>query len=912
MSAASFVFIESNTTGTGQLCLRRARAKGYRVLFLTARPELYPYLATEMVAPHVVDTSDADAICEGLAGERELAAVMSTSEYFVEMSARVAGRLSLVGPDVESVRTCRNKGQLARVLARAGVNVPETTEFASSTELEQRATSFEFPVVVKPIFGSGSVDVRLVRDPADLVTVGRELLARGRNERGIAVSSNVLVQRYLPGEEFSVEVFCVDGRHHIIGCTRKHLEPPPFFVETGHDFPARVEASTEDALRELVSAALRVVGYRSGPAHVECRLDHDGRPALIEINPRLAGGMIPRVIEMATGVDLMAALVDHFSGRRVELAPVRERFAAIRFFVAHRPGVIEAFHSPLEDGASRSTEDGVEAEFAAIKPVGVSVVPRGDFRDRLAYVVAASEQQERLDRALSTMLARPVVDMREPQLRPESGPSGRIRKLLCPEALDIVRKIPPPAARLASLDRLAAIDEAHLVMLVRAELLGANEAAPVLTEIDALRGARYAEILDQRAPRGTYLLYEQALIARLGRRVGGVVHTARSRNDINACLLKLEAREWLSTTFRALWRLRAALLAKAAGTLDVVMPMYSQFQPGQPGTLAYYLWSLDSALGRDHQALLQLVDELQVCPMGAGAGAGTDFPIRPELTAELLGFSSCHVSALDAVANRDVGLRLLGAWAVCSTTLSRLAQDLQLWTMGDVDLFYLAEDLCGGSSLMPQKQNPYLLEIVKGKLVSLPSALSFSLHAMQKAPFSNSIEVGTEAVSVCAESAATFADCCDLLRLMVAGLEPRPGRGEAAARRGVVIATQVANGLVRDRGVTFHEAHRVVGSRIADALDAGRDPLQALENLSERPLDDLRAATEALRYGGGPGAVARELGASVQALRDASDSFHHHSFAWTDAPRRRRSAVRAVIADASARASDSSPGPSDD
>ena len=908
MNAGSFVFIESNTTGTGRLCLRRARARGFRVLFLTARPELYPFLSTEMVEPHVVDTSNADAICELLAGQGDIAAVMSTSEYFVEMAARVAGQFSRVGPEIEAVRTCRNKGRLARVLARSGVNAPETFEIASPAALEQLAAALSFPVVVKPIFGSGSVGVRLARDAAELVALGRALLAKPRNERGMPVRSDILVQRYLPGEEFSVEVFSIDGRDHVLGCTKKQLGSAPFFVEMGHDFPARIEASTERALRELVSAALRSVGYRAGPSHVECRLDRAGRPAIIEINPRLAGGMIPQVIEMATGVDLMAALVDYFSGRTVDLTPVRDRHAAIRFFAADRPGIVEAYHSPVREPAA----DGVEAVFGVLQPVGASVAPQGDFKDRLAYLIAASEQPSELDRALSSMLAQQVVDMREPRAQASDDVDGRIRTILCPEALDIVRKLPPPAERLATLDRLAAIDEAHLVMLVEAGILSATEVAPVLAEIDALRAARYAEIVDQRAPRGIYALYEQALITRLGRRVGGIVHTARSRNDINACLFKLESREWLTLTFRALWRLRATLLAKSADSLDVILPVYSQFQPGQPGTLAYYLWSLDAALSRDQQALAGLIDALQICPLGAGAGAGTDFPIRPEITAELLGFSSCQRSALDAVASRDLAARLLGAWAVCSTTLSRLAQDLQLWTMGDVGLFSLPDQLAGGSSLMPQKQNPYLLEIVKGKLVSLPTALSFSLHAMQKTPFANAIEVGTEAVSVCGQAANSFADSCDLLRLMIEGLAAQAGRGEAASRRGLVVATQVANALVRDQHMAFHEAHRVVGSRITDALEAGDDPQQALAALTDYPLDDLPAAIEALRYGGGPGAVGRELGASRHALRQASDNFHRLSVAWTNAPRRRRSAVRALIAKASAHVPDKSPGGSND
>ncbi len=883
---ATFTFIESNTTGTGRSCLQRARERGFRVLFLTSRPELYPFLAEELVVPHIVDTTDADAISDLLMREGGAHGVMSTSEYFIEIAAEVAARFSLVAPDAEAVRTCRHKGQCVRVLEKAGVNVPRTVEVTSLAALEALAPAMTFPVVMKPVSGSGSVGVRMISDAAELLAAGSRLLSAERNERGLPVPAGILVQQFIAGDEYSVEVFS----DHVIGVTKKHLGRAPFFVETGHDFPARVSADLEAAIRAEVLRALSALGYRSGPSHVEVRIASDGRPAIIEVNPRLAG-MIPRAIEMATGIDLLGAVVDFFARRNVDLAPVRDRRAAIRFFVAERPGTIEAFHAPALDG--------VDAVFAPLKPVGAHVEPRGDFRDRLAYVIVASENDARLEEAVASVSTHPAVQLREGPASSASGNTGRLRTILRPEALDIVAKTPSPDARIAQLDRLTAIDEAHLAMLVEAGILAAADVAPVLSEIGALRAGRYAELAGESAPRGVYVLYEQLLIARLGERVGGVVHTARSRNDINACVFKLEVREWLTATFRSLWRLRAALLAKAGETGDVILPVYSQFQPGQPGTLAYYLWSLDAALRRDQRALLDLFDDLQVSPMGAGAGAGTDFPIQPELTAAILGFSTTNRSALDAVASRDLALRLLGAWAVCSTALSRLAQDLQLWTMGDVALFDLPDDLAGGSSMMPQKRNPYLLEIAKGKLVSLPTALGFALHAMQKTPFSNSVEVGTEGVSGCAQAATAFSESCDLLRLMVEALVPRTGRGEAAARNGAVVATQVANALVRERDISFHEAHRRVGAHITAALETGVEPLQSLQELAEGPLDDLRAAVRALAYGGGPGAVPRELGASQAGLRHDADELARRTQCWSEADRRRKSVVQSLIAEGS-------------
>jgi len=888
----SFAFIESNTTGTGHLCLQRARQRGFRVLFLTSRPQLYPFLSAELVAPYVLNTTDVDEICKVLQAQTDVQGLMSTSEYFVEIAAQVASRLSLVGSDVEAVRTCRHKGRFVRTLEQAGLNVPKTFELASLSTLEQLIPQLTFPVVVKPVFGSGSVGVRLASNATELLRVGGRLLSERREERGLTTPPDILVQEYLSGEEYSVEVLSVRGHDSILGCTKKHLGPAPFFVETGHDFPAPLDSSTEREIRRAVSRALSAVGYRSGPSHVELRLGADGRPWFIEVNPRLAGGMIPRAIEMATGIDVLGALIDFFAGAAVELVPLYEHHAAIRFLVAGHSGTVEAFHTPTQE----QHVDGVEAMFVPIKPVGTYVELRGDFRDRLAYIIATAHRAAQLERALAFLLAHSSVKIRAgPENAAREG--GRIRRGLRPPVLDIVCQPFSPQQRSIQLDRLAAIDEAHLGMLVEADILSATQVAPILAEIAALRADRYCEIAEQQAPRGLYALYEQLLISRLGERVGGVAHTARSRNDINACLFKLEARDWLTGTFGSLWRLRATLLDKAAHTLDVMLPVYSQFQPGQPGTLAYYLWSLDIALQRDQQTLLHLLDDLQVCPMGAGGGAGTDFPIRPEVTARLLGFSASQRSALDAVASRDMALRLLSAWAVCGTTLSRLAQDLQIWTMADVGLFDLPDDLVGGSSLMPQKRNPYLLEIVKGKLVSLPTTLGFSLHAMQKTTFSNSVEVGTQAVCVCADAAETFSDSTELLCHMVDGLMQRGGAAERVACNGAVIATQVANDLVRDRKISFHEAHQLVGARITAALKAGGEPLQALGELTQRPLNDLRTATRALMYGGGPGVVAQQLHVSQAELRHDSESFFRRTYCWIEAEQRRASVVRSLIAE---------------
>jgi len=858
----TFVFIESNTTGSGRICLQKALLRGFNVLFLTSRPQLYPFLQEEMVLPVIVPTTDPEQIIALLDEYPQIAGVFSTSEYFIEIAAEVAGRLGLPASDPAAIRTCRDKGSLYRCLRDAGVGVADTTEVESSEQLRALAPNWRYPLVLNPAMGSGSVGVRLVHDEAELLAHGDNILQTRSNERGLALTPKLLVQSYVEGPEFSVEVIGLGPAHgyEVLGVTGKHLGPLPFFVEKGHDFPAPVASAVRNAIVAETLRGLQAVGHCFGPAHVECRFV-GGKVVIIEINPRLAGGMIPQAIECATGIDVLDALVDLYSGGTPDWQPRRQHAAAIRFVLPDRPGVLKQL--ALQPTASFPS---VQMTFMALKQNGQRIRLEGDYRDRIGLVIASGPGREQLARALEAL-----DDLVTVAIGADDGAgagTGRIRATLHPEALAIVRKPSSRAARLAEFEAFAAIDEAHLLMLIDAGICEPARAAAVFQELARQRAEGFASAIDAVAPRGAYALYEQTIIGRLGMETGGMVHTARSRNDINACVAKLQVRDWFVACSRKLWRLRATLLDKAQLTLDWPLPVYSQYQAAQPGSFGYYLWSLESALQRDQAALYRIDDDLSVCPLGAGAGAGTDFPIRPEVTAELLGFRCSFDSALDAVASRDLVLHLLSALAIAATTLSRLAHDLQLWTMRETDFLALPDALSGSSSLMPQKKNPYLLEIVKGKLAQVAGVLNSALFASQRTPFSNSVEIGTEAISRCGEAVLEFEESCDLLRLMIGDLEGDTAKMRLAAEQGLVVATQVANQLVREQHISFHESHHRVGAQITEAIEARQDPAAALGRLTGRSLAAVDEASASLKYGGGPGAAEEGIVRSRQRLRD--------------------------------------------
>ena len=536
-----FVFIESNTTGTGHLCLQKALLRGFDVLFLTQRPALYGFLQEELVVPVLVDTSDVQQVLAALAAHPQIAGVCSTSEYSLEVAAEVARSLGLPGAYPDAIRTCRNKGLLDQRLRSRNIATAETQIVSDLTQLRDVAATLSYPRVLKPATGSGSVGVRLVHNAAELVQHGAQILAARSNERGQAQAPQALVQAYVQGAEFSIEVIGLGpGQgYEVLGVTGKHLGPLPHFVEYGHDFPAPISAGQRDVLIAETIRALEAVGHRFGPAHVECRWS-EGKPVIIEINPRLAGGMIPQAIERATGIDVLDALIDLHSGKMPNLQAQRQGHAAIRFVLPPHPGTLKAL-----DFAAPAHQPEVQFSFKAMKLQGQPIELNGDFRDRLGLVIASSLHADQLASALLE-LPEHINLVVEPDSSSNTASTGRLRATLHAEAMAIVRKTGSRSERLNELNHFAAIDEAHLLMLIDSGLVDAGRAAKVLQEIAQQQQQGFAAIADAVAPRGTYTLYEQHLISRVGMQAGGLVHTARSRNDINACVARLDARHWFS------------------------------------------------------------------------------------------------------------------------------------------------------------------------------------------------------------------------------------------------------------------------------------------------------------------------------------------------------------------------------
>ncbi|HEU4881002.1 MAG TPA: ATP-grasp domain-containing protein [Longimicrobium sp.] len=376
----SVLFIESNTSGTGRLFVHAPRGMGFVPVLVTARPEKYAYLreegAPEVIRVPVVDEDALHALVhDRFGGGAGVAGITSSSEYFIATAAALAARLGLAGPDAAAVRAARDKSHQRRVLAAGGVPTPAFRVVSSPEQAVAAAGEIGFPVVMKPVDGSGSVGVRACADADQVRDHAAGLFAAG---------GPALVEQLVAGDEFSVEVF--SGR--VIGITRKHLGRPPFFVETGHDYPAAVPDDVAKALTDSVTRGTELLGLGWGPLHWELRM-HGGRAYPMEVNPRLAGGFIPELVRHAQGIDLIRETLRLVVGRPPEVEAVRHRHASIRFLFASRAGTLAAV-----EGRSEARELPHVVDVAMYRRAGDELAIEGDFRDRIGHVVACADVPE--------------------------------------------------------------------------------------------------------------------------------------------------------------------------------------------------------------------------------------------------------------------------------------------------------------------------------------------------------------------------------------------------------------------------------------------------------------------------------------------------------------------------------------
>jgi argininosuccinate lyase len=483
--------------------------------------------------------------------------------------------------------------------------------------------------------------------------------------------------------------------------------------------------------------------------------------------------------------------------------------------------------------------------------------------------------------------------------------TGRVREPLAAEARAVLFPDLTDAAFVDELAFYVQIDRAHVVMLAERGVIPIARARLLLATLHDVMAQSFAPLRGRPAPRGAYLSYEQWLIETLGEEAGGAVHIGRSRNDINATVLRLRMRAVYRRLAAEVLRLVSRLIRRAEEHATLTMPVYTHFQAALPVTYGHYLAGVALALMRDMRSIQDAVLDMDRCPLGAGAAGGTSLPIDCTRTAQLLGFTDAVLHSIDAVASRDFVLRLLAAGSVLGVTLSRLAADFQLWSTAEFAFIQFPDSLVGSSSMMPQKRNAFLLEHVKGRSGSCLGAFTSASIAMHATPFSNSIAVGTEGVRHAWSALADLADAVLFARLVVAGASPQRGQMHRRAVEGFTAATELANQLVVRGGLSFRPAHFRVGEAL-NAAHGQAEPLRVAAAILQRahglPADDawLDPALVAARAtrGGGPGQtsvrrIVRELRAR---WTEAADEERRRVGRWRAGRRLLAQAVAGMLA----------------
>ena len=360
--------------------------------------------------------------------------------------------------------------------------------------------------------------------------------------------------------------------------------------------------------------------------------------------------------------------------------------------------------------------------------------------------------------------------------------------------------------------------QAHVRALVRARLLSRREGVRLARALDRVR----AELDESRfrfraADEDIHMAIERRLIELLGP-LGGKLHTGRSRNDQVALDLRLWVRAECDAVDAALARLMRALGTVARRHRDAILPGYTHLQRAQPVLLAHHLLAYREMLARDRGRFRDLRARADELPLGAGALAGAGFPLDRRLVARTLGFARVTRNSLDAVSDRDAAAEFLAAAAIAAVHLSRLAEELVLWATEEFGFLELPDAFATGSSMMPQKKNPDVAELVRGKTGRIFGALVALLTTLKGLPLAYNRDLQEDKPPLF-DAAATLRESLDILTAMLPRLHFRTDR-MAAAADGLLLATDLADALV-EQGVPFRDAHAIVGGLVRHCLATG-------------------------------------------------------------------------------------------
>ncbi len=411
--------------------------------------------------------------------------------------------------------------------------------------------------------------------------------------------------------------------------------------------------------------------------------------------------------------------------------------------------------------------------------------------------------------------------------------------------------------------------QAHANMLHAIGVLNATERDAVITGLDEIRTEiEQGTFAWDPALEDVHMNIESRLVERIGE-AGKKLHTGRSRNDQVATDIRLWLRETIDAVDAQLSEVLTRLVDLADAHTETVMPGYTHLQSAQPVTFAHHLMAWFEMAHRDRDRFRDCRKRVNVSPLGSAALAGTSFPVDRAMTTQELGFDTPAANSLDAVSDRDFALEFCAAASITAVHLSRWCEELVAWASPQWGFVDLPDRYCTGSSIMPQKKNPDVPELVRGKSGRVIGDLNALLVLMKSQPLAYNRD-NQEDKPPLFDTADTLLDCLQAVAGIIAALEPNPSAMRAAAEQGYATATDLADYLVR-RNVPFRDAHAIVGRAVAIAIEKGTAladlDLAVLKNLSPEidasvyEVLSLEGSVAARRHFGGtaPEAVRRAI-----------------------------------------------------
>ena len=372
---------------------------------------------------------------------------------------------------------------------------------------------------------------------------------------------------------------------------------------------------------------------------------------------------------------------------------------------------------------------------------------------------------------------------------------------------------------------------AHVTMLAEQKIISDEDKDTIIGGLKSiLEDIKSGKLIINEEHEDIHSFVEAHLIERVGD-AGKKLHTGRSRNDQVALDMKLYTRKEVLEMDKLLKNLLNSLLKIMKENLDTIMPGFTHLQKAQPITLAHHMGAYFEMFKRDHERLIDIAKRMNTCPLGSGALAGTTYPLDREYTAELLGFDGPTLNSMDGVSDRDYLLELLSALSIMMMHLSRFCEEVIIWNSNEYQFVEIDDAYSTGSSIMPQKKNPDIAELVRGKTGRVYGALNALLTTMKGIPLAYNKDM-QEDKEWAFDAMDTAKGCITLFAGMLKTMQFNKDRMEESAKHGFTNATDAADYLV-NHGVPFRDAHGIVGKLVLTCIEK-KIPLDEL------PLEEYR------------------------------------------------------------------------